>query len=98
MTSSATVLVVAVLLVLFGGVFAAADAAISTASVARAEGLEEESRTTRCGCTVEAGDAGPSGCWILAISRSAAILPMSRMGKRTVVSEGQMRDASGASS
>ncbi len=45
MTSSATVLVVAVLLVLFGGVFAAADAAISTASVARAEGLERMGRT-----------------------------------------------------
>ncbi|WP_298179369.1 hemolysin family protein [Saccharomonospora sp.] len=44
MTSSATVLVVAVLLVLFGGVFAAADSAVSTASIARAEGLEREGR------------------------------------------------------
>ncbi|TLW91295.1 HlyC/CorC family transporter [Saccharomonospora piscinae] len=45
MTSSATLLVVAVLLVFLGGVFAAADAAISTASLARAEGLERLGRT-----------------------------------------------------
>ncbi|EHR60507.1 hemolysin family protein [Saccharomonospora cyanea] len=44
MTSSAIVLVVAVLLVLLGGVFAAADAAIGTASQARAEGLERMGR------------------------------------------------------
>lgn len=44
MTSSAIVLVVAVLLVLLGGLFAAADAAISTVSLARAEGLEREGR------------------------------------------------------
>ncbi|PRX47103.1 CBS domain containing-hemolysin-like protein [Prauserella shujinwangii] len=39
MTGSATMLVIAVLLVLLGGVFAAADAAISTMSQARADGL-----------------------------------------------------------
>ncbi|EHK86130.1 hemolysin family protein [Saccharomonospora azurea] len=44
MTSSAIVLVVAVLLVLLGGLFAAADAAISTVSLARAEGLERAGR------------------------------------------------------
>ncbi|WP_197320172.1 hemolysin family protein [Saccharomonospora sp. NB11] len=44
MTSSAVILVVAVLLVFLGGVFAAADSAISSASLARAEGLEREGR------------------------------------------------------
>ncbi|CAM2820609.1 hemolysin family protein [Saccharomonospora xinjiangensis] len=44
MTSSAVILVVAVLLVFLGGVFAAADAAIGTASLARAEGLERSGR------------------------------------------------------
>jgi CBS domain containing-hemolysin-like protein len=43
-TSSAIVLVVAVFLVLFGGVFAAADAAIGAASPARVEGLERMGR------------------------------------------------------
>ncbi|NIJ13111.1 CBS domain containing-hemolysin-like protein [Saccharomonospora amisosensis] len=44
MSSSATFLVVAVLLVLLGGSFAAADAAVSTASLARAEGLVRAGR------------------------------------------------------
>ncbi|EHR50101.1 CBS domain-containing protein [Saccharomonospora marina XMU15] len=44
MSSSATFLVVAVLLVLLGGIFAAADAAVSTASLARAEGLARAGR------------------------------------------------------
>ncbi|PXY27641.1 hemolysin family protein [Prauserella muralis] len=39
MTSSAVLLISAALLVLLGGVFAAADAAVSTASSARAEGM-----------------------------------------------------------
>ncbi|MBK1786562.1 hemolysin family protein [Prauserella cavernicola] len=39
MTSSAVLLVIAALLVLLGGVFAAADAAVSTVSQARVEGL-----------------------------------------------------------
>ncbi|WP_199435097.1 hemolysin family protein [Qaidamihabitans albus] len=44
MTSSAVLLVIAALLVLLGGVFAAADAAISTMSQVRAEGLVRLSR------------------------------------------------------
>ncbi|GAB2756917.1 hemolysin family protein [Amycolatopsis magusensis] len=39
MTSSTSLLIIAVALVLFGGVFAAADAAVSTVSQARAEGM-----------------------------------------------------------
>jgi len=45
MASSTTLLVIAVLLVLLGGVFAAADAAISTVSQARADGLVRLGRT-----------------------------------------------------
>ncbi|MEU6643364.1 hemolysin family protein [Saccharomonospora sp. NPDC046836] len=44
MTSSAVLLILAALLVLLGGIFAAADAAISTASHARAEGMVRADR------------------------------------------------------
>ncbi|ASR35184.1 hypothetical protein BAY61_09520 [Prauserella marina] len=44
MTSSAVLLVIAAVLILFGGVFAAADAAVSTVSQARAEGLVRSGR------------------------------------------------------
>jgi CBS domain containing-hemolysin-like protein len=45
MISSTTLLVIAILLILLGGVFAAADAAISTVSLARVEGMVRAGRT-----------------------------------------------------
>src|SRR5690606_16065215 len=52
----------------------------------------------RCGNTVEAEADGPGTRATLAISFSAASLPMSRIGWRIVVNEGHKREASGLSS
>jgi hypothetical protein len=56
----------------------------------------QDSRVTRCGVTTVVA-ALPFGL-LSSISIAAAFRPMSRMARRTVVSGGHMRDASGLSS
>src|SRR5688500_11540728 len=63
---------------------------------AQLSGGWQESRMTRCGRTLAAGrDAAPSADWI---SIAAAMRPVSRVSRRTEVSGGHSRDASGLSS
>ncbi len=74
---------------------AGAQAGRPTLASDQSSGRWQESRTIKCGRTLAIARVGVPSGWI---SIAAAVRPVSRVWRRTEVSDGHRREASGLSS